>query len=84
MQTQAVNTYLKPNINVSRSVQELKDAKVTTFYTSSFHRPRPFNDSCRFDINNVIYDCRMIDKVVTKLRSKEIALSYISKCEVNY
>ena len=81
---QAVNTYLKPNINVSRSVQELKDAEVTTFYTSSFHRPRPFNDSCRFDINNVIYDCKMIDKVVTKLRSKEIALSYISKCEVNY
>ena len=51
---------------------------------SSFHRPRPFNDSCRFDINNVIYDCKLIDKVVTNLRNKEIALSYLSKCEVSY
>ena len=81
---QAVNTYLKSNIRVSRSIQDFKDKEISTFYVSSFHRPRPFNDSCRFDINNVIYDCKLIDKVVTNLRNKEIALSYLSKCEVSY
>lgn len=81
---QAVTSYINSDIKVYRSIQEIKNDEIKTFFVTTFHRPRPFNDSCRFDINNVDYSCFLVDSLSTKLRRQSISLSYLSKCSVSY
>jgi len=81
---QAVTSYINSDIKVYRSIQEIKNDEIKTFFVTTFHRPRPFNDSCRFDINNVDYSCFLVDSLSTKIRRQSISLSYLSKCSVSY
>ena len=81
---QAVTSYINSDIKVYRSIQEIKNDEIKTFFVTTFHRPRPFNDSCRFDINNVDYKCVLVDSLSTKIRRQSISLSYLSKCNVSY
>tara|TARA_B100000035_G_scaffold39302_1_gene29611 strand:+ start:3160 stop:4800 length:1641 start_codon:yes stop_codon:yes gene_type:complete len=81
---QAVTSYIKSDTKVYRSIQEIKNENINTFFVTTFQRPRPFNDSCRFDINEVDYNCYLVDSQSTKLRGQSINLSYLSKCSVNY
>lgn len=81
---QAVTSYINTDIKVYRSIQEIKNDEIKTFFVTTFHRPRPYNDSCRFDVNNVDYSCFLVDRLSTKIRRQSISLSYLSKCSVSY
>ena len=81
---QSVTPYIKSNVKIYRSVLEVKNLNIEEFYTTTFHRPRPVDDSCRFDTNNISYKCEIIDSANTILRGEELNLSYLSFCTVSY
>ena len=52
-------------------------------YVFTLHRPRYKNDSCGFLKYNINFECDLIYQNSRQLRGKEMALSYISKCNLD-
>ena len=58
------------------------DFSRTEILTLTYHRPRFKDDSCKFLVNNIDYQCKTIYTFTKNLRFNEIVLAHIKECRV--
>tara|TARA_B100000035_G_scaffold39302_1_gene29636 strand:+ start:29920 stop:31590 length:1671 start_codon:yes stop_codon:yes gene_type:complete len=75
-----VNSYLDKSMNFN--FLQIEDFSRSTFYVTSFHRPRYLDDSCKFTVNNISYSCKSIYVLKKRIRLNEIPLAYINECRI--
>ena len=60
-----IDSYLDKSMNFN--FLQIEDFSRSTFYVTTFHRPRYQDDSCKFTINNISYSCESIYVLKRKL-----------------
>ena len=75
-----VDSYLDKSMNFN--FLQIEDFSRSTFYVTTFHRPRYLDDSCKFTINNIRYSCKSIYVLKKRIRLDEIPLAYINECRI--
>jgi hypothetical protein len=73
-------TYLNKDLNYNSL--NVGDFSRTEILTLTYHRPRFKDDSCKFLVNNIDYQCKTIYTFTKNLRFNEIVLAHIKECRV--
>ncbi len=73
---------IKRILNLNFNFLQIEDFSRSTFYVTTFHRPRYLDDSCKFTINNIRYSCKSIYVLKKRIRLDEIPLAYINECRI--
>ncbi len=75
-----VDTYLDKNINYNKLT--LGDFSRSEIITTTFHRPRYEDDSCKLLINEIDYSCSTIYSFSKNIRFSTIKLAHIKECKI--
>ncbi len=76
----AVDTYLDKNMNYNKLT--FGDFSRNEIITTTFHRPRYMDDSCKFLINEIDYNCSTIYSLSKNIRFSSIELAHIKECKI--
>lgn len=76
----AVDTYLDKNMNYNKLT--FGDFSRSEIITITFHRPRYMDDSCKFLINKIDYNCSTIYSLSKNIRFSSIELAHIKECKI--
>ena len=75
-----VDTYLDKNMNYNKLT--FGDFSRNEIITTTFHRPRYMDDSCKFLINEIDYNCSTIYSFSKNIRFSTIELAHIKECKI--
>ena len=75
-----VDTYLDKNMNYNKL--SFDDFSRSEIITTTFHRPRYEDDSCKLLINEINYSCSTIYSFSKNIRFSTIKLAHIKECKI--